>query len=325
MSRRILALVPSGDAAIADPFAAVAAAAKVAARHGLRAAAMLLGRPDAIDDAAMQAAREGAAEITLAAHPGLEDAPLIEQLLALFTQLLAGEREPLLLLLPGGGLGEELAARLAARLDAIPLGRCSTLALDGAMVTAHRPAYGGRAELVLTTEASRCIAVLRRPVDPPAAVAEPSLMRLALDAALPQGAPRPAIQVAGADRPRRVDAARLVVSGGRGMGGSEGFARLRELAALLDAATGASLPAVDAGWANVSQQVGQSGAFVAPDLYLAVAMSGTPQHLAGIALRSRIAAINADPEADIFRVAEIGLAAPWQDVLPRLIERMRDG
>jgi electron transfer flavoprotein alpha subunit len=324
MTRRILALVPLGDAAIADPFAAVAAATDTATRHGLHSGAMLLGRPGYIDDAAMLAAQEGAAEITLVTHPGLDDPPLIEQMLALFTNLLGGEQEPLLLILPGGVIGEELAARLAARLDAVPLGRCSALALDGAAVTAHRPAYGGSAELVLTTEAPRCIAVLRRPAEPPAATTEPAVTQRMLDIALPSDTPRPTVQPAAADRPRRVDAARLVVSGGRGMGGPEGFAQLRELATLLDAATGASLPAVDAGWAGVSQQVGQSGAFVAPDLYLAVAMSGTPQHLAGIARRSRIAAINADPEADIFRVAEIGLAAPWQEVLPRLIERMRD-
>ena len=108
------------------------------------------------------------------------------------------------------------------------------------------------------------------------------------------------------------------------MAGPEGFALLKESAVLLDAATGASLPAVDAGWASVSQQVGQSGAFVSPDLYLAVGMSGTPQHLAGIALRSRIAAINPDPEAAIFRVAELGIAAPWQDVLPRLIAALSE-
>jgi electron transfer flavoprotein alpha subunit len=83
------------------------------------------------------------------------------------------------------------------------------------------------------------------------------------------------------------------------------------------------LPAVDAGWASVAQQVGQSGAFVTPALYLAFGLSGTPQHLAGIGLNSRIIAVNPDAEAEIFRVAELGLVASWQDVLPRLIETLR--
>lgn len=325
MTRHILALVPLGDAALPDPFAAVAAAADLAARHGCRAGAVLLGRSEDAAGRAAQAAQEGAAEVTLATHPGLGDPPLQEHLLALFAHLLAGEETPLLLVLPGGAVGEELAARLAVRLDAVPLGRCSAIALAERTVTVHRPAYGGRAELVLTTEAPRCIVAMRRPAEAPAAVADATTTQRALDLALPDDASRPTIQPASADRPRRVDGARLVVSGGRGMGGPEGFAQLRELAALLDAATGASLPAVDAGWASVSQQVGQSGAFVSPDLYVAVAMSGTPQHLAGIAPRSRIAAINSDPEADIFRVAELGLVAPWQEVLPRLIERIRHG
>ncbi len=179
----------------------------------------------------------------------------------------------------------------------------------------------------MTTEAPRWLAAMRRPavVPAPVADADAAVTHLALDLALPTDAPRPIIEPAAPDRPKRVDGTRLVVSGGRGMAGPEGFSQLRELATLLDAAAGASLPAVDAGWASVSQQVGQSGAFVAPDLYLAVGISGTPQHLAGIALRSRIAAINSDPEADIFRVAEIGLVAPWQEVLPRLIERIRAG
>lgn len=325
MTRRILALVPLGDPAVSDPCAAIAAAAAVAARHGLRAGAMLLGTASDINAAAAQAAREGAVEIVLATHRAPDDPPLVEHLLASFAHLLAEDQDALLLLLPGGAVGEELAARLAARIDAVPLGRCNALALDGHTVTAHRATYGGRAELVVETDAPRCIAVLRRPMETPPAVAAPTVTRVELDIPPPQNVPHPMVQPAAADRPRRVDAARLVVSGGRGMGGPDGFAQLHELAALLDAATGASLPAVDAGWASVSQQVGQSGAFVAPDLYLAVAMSGTPQHLAGIALRSRIAAINSDPEADIFRVAEIGLAAPWQEVLPRLIEKIRDG
>lgn len=319
MTRRILALVPLGDPALSDPFAAVAAAAELAARHGTQADAILLGR----SGEAEEAAREGAARIWLATHPGLSDPPPVEEQLALFAHLLAEEPGPLLLVLPAGAIGEELAARLAPRLDAVPLGRCSAISLDGAALIAHRPTHGGRAELTLTTEAPRCLAALRRPATAPAPVADAAVTHLALDIPLPADAPRPAIEPAPADRPKRVDGTRLVVSGGRGMAGPEGFSQLRELAALLDAAAGASLPAVDAGWASVSQQVGQSGAFVAPDLYLAVGISGTPQHLAGIALRSRIAAINSDPEAEIFRVAEIGLVAPWQEVLPRLIERMR--
>ncbi|MBV1796485.1 electron transfer flavoprotein subunit alpha/FixB family protein [Siccirubricoccus sp. G192] len=323
MMRRIVAVVLLGEPALTDPFGAVAAAAELAGSG--RAEAILLARPEDAEAAAAQAAREGAAEITLVTDSGLSDPPQPEHWLELLAGLLAEDARGMLLLLPGGAVGEELAARLTMRLDAVPLGRCGRIVEDGARLIAHRAAYGGRAELVLETGAPRCIATMRRPAAPPKPAADPVIRRADLAIPFAADAPRPEVLPAAADRPKRVDAARIVVSGGRGMGGPEGFALLRELADMLGAATGASLPAVDAGWASVSQQVGQSGAFVAPDLYLAVGMSGTPQHLAGIAPHSRIAAINSDPEADIFRVAEVGLLAPWQEVLPRLIATLRDG
>lgn len=319
MTRRVLALVPVGDPAVADPHAAVAAAAAIAAAAGVQARAILLGPAEQLDTAAAAAAGDGAAQIRLVAHPGLTDPPATEHVQQLFAAALAQEPGPSLVILPAGAVGEELGARLAPLVQGVPLGRCTSVAIEDAAVTVRRAAYGGRAELVLTSRAAICLAAMRRPGAAPKPVAAPEIQRVVSDATLRGDVPPPEAVPAAAGRPRRVDSARLVVAGGRGMGGPEGFAKLRELSALLDAATAASLPAVDAGWASVSQQVGQSGAYVAPDLYLAVGMSGTPQHLAGIALQSRIAAINPDPEADIFRFAELGLVAPWQDVLPRLI------
>jgi electron transfer flavoprotein alpha subunit len=324
MTRRVLALVPLGDAAIADPFAAVAAAAAIAAAAGTQAGAILVGLPEHLDAAMAEAARAGAADISAVGHAGLTGTPAVEHVLQLFAAELTQDAGPSLLVLPAGAVGEELAARLAPHVGGVPLGRCSSVVVEDAAVTARRAAYGGRAELVLTSRARTCLAAMRRPGVATAPVAVPGIRRVISGAALRSDASLPEARPAAADQPRRVDAARLVVAGGRGMGGAEGFAKLRELSALLDAATAASLPAVDAGWASVSQQVGQSGAYVAPDLYLAVGMSGTPQHLAGIAPHSRIAAINPDPEADIFRFAELGVVAPWQDVLPRLIEALRD-
>ncbi|WP_270937139.1 electron transfer flavoprotein subunit alpha/FixB family protein, partial [Falsiroseomonas oryzae] len=308
-----------------DPYAAVAAAAAIAAAAGTRAEALLLGQAEHLDAAAAEAARAGAATIRLVAHAALADSPPVDHLLQLFAAELAETAEPSLLVLPAGAVGEELAARLASRADGVPLGRCAAVAIEGGTVIARRAAYGGRAELVLTSEAEICLAAMHRPGAAPVPVAAPEIRHIVSDATLRGDVPLPEARPAAADRPRRVDAARLVVAGGRGMGGPEGFAKLGELSALLGAATGASLPAVDAGWASVAQQVGQSGAYVAPELYLAVGMSGTPQHLAGVALHSRIAAINPDPEAAIFRFAELGVVAPWQDVLPRLIETLRDG
>ncbi|PZW50901.1 electron transfer flavoprotein alpha subunit apoprotein [Humitalea rosea] len=317
----LCALIPLGDPSVADPFAAVAAAAAIAARSGGRVRAILLGRvPDA--DAIAAAERDGATDILSAAHAGLSEPPQAEHLLAAFEHLLAAETADTLFLLPAGAVGEELAARLAIRLRGVPLGRCTSLDRDGGQVTARRASHGGRAEARLTTQAPRCFASLRRPAAAPAA---PGAARreIMLDCPLPNDVPPPEIRHTAGEQARRLEGARIVVTGGRGMAGAEGFALLRDLAALLDAATGASLPAVDAGWASVGQQVGQSGAFVTPDLYLAFALSGTAQHLAGIGLNARIVAVNSDPEAEIFRVADLGLVAPWQEVVPELIERLR--
>jgi electron transfer flavoprotein alpha subunit len=119
-----------------------------------------------------------------------------------------------------------------------------------------------------------------------------------------------------------LDGARIVVSGGRGMGDDTAFPLLYDIAARLGGAVGASLPAVDAGWAPVTRQVGISGKYVSPDIYLAIGISGTPQHLAGIDPHTRIVAINKDAEANIFNVAEAGAVAEWQTLLPALLDAL---
>ena len=247
-----------------------------------------------------------------------------DRLVPLFLQALdvAGIVGPALVLLPPGPLGEECAARLAAHLRGVSLGRCADIALCDNEVRAVRKAYGGRVALQLASAETHCLATWR-PAAAGAATGsrvQPEAMQAPLSVALP---PVPATtRVESADRMPALEGARLVVSGGRGMQGEAGFALLGSIADRLGAALGGSLPTVDAGWVPVARQIGQSGKFVSPRIYLTVGISGTPQHLAGVSTDSRIIAINKDPAAPIFANAEIGVVAEWQALLPLLIEEL---
>jgi electron transfer flavoprotein alpha subunit len=240
---------------------------------------------------------------------------------ALATPALASQ-ESRLIVWPAGALTEEAAALLGADIGAAVLGRCSSFAIDGDGVQARRAAFGGRLDVDLRSTSALCCAVWRPQGEVPAlgAVDAARVHLLEVEVA---PCTEPVVEVLHeADGQARLEGARLVVSGGRGMAGPEGFMLLSRVAAALGAALGGSLPAVDAGWVPVARQVGQSGRFVSPRLYVAVGISGTPQHLAGIATGTRIIAVNSDPEAPIFSVAEVGVVADWQQLLPALAQRL---
>lgn len=338
--RHLFVVLPPGTAAdVAAPL--LAAVGALAARHGapldvLELAAAAAGAASATADVAAGAAAESAADPAAdpppslavpatwwrCTHPGLARVDA-DALLALLPEVLAtaGAQPavPSLVLLPAGP-GEALAARLAARLGGVPLGRTTTIELDGDRVCATRAAWGGRLVRTLHSGCARVVACWR----PQAAVAAgtvPATLRThTLAAALP---PAPRVEtLAGSDALPALEGARLVVAGGRGMQGEAGFAWLQSIAGRLGAALGGSLPAVDAGWVPVARQVGQSGKFVTPRTYFAVGISGTPQHLAGVSSDSRIVAVNSDAAAPIFALAEVGVVAEWEHLLPLLDERL---
>lgn len=229
----------------------------------------------------------------------------------------AGERR--LVLLPAGPDGEAAAALIAARAAGRSLGRCTRIQVEGDKVFARRAVFGGRAELVLDSDSAVTCATLRPDSAAPAASAQ--MQSITIDAAPAfeaQPVPTPATHP-------RVEGASMVVSGGRGIGAPEGFDLLARVANLLGAGLGGSLPAVDAGWVPVAHQVGQSGKFVSPKVYFAVAISGTPQHLAGVAPSARIVALNSDKEAPIFQRCDVGVVGDWREILPLVADELERG
>lgn len=320
MTSPILALVPFTFGDSSDWLSSITAARSVAlTSHTVEA---ILPGP-ASDEAADAALAAGADNVWFIAHPGLETPADVGQIAAVFAQALAqlpfvGFR---LAFVPIGPLGDVLAAALARKLDLAVLGFCLAVTLEDPSIHATRATYGGRVRINVTST-TPSLASLRAPKAEDAAIrGEGEVTTLTLTADLP-----PPLRLSRQDsgvQNASLEGARLIVSGGRGIGGPEGFVLLAELASRLGGALGGSLPSVDAGWVPVFRQVGQSGKFVTPDIYVAIGISGTPQHMAGIGLHTRIVAINKDPEADIFRFADLGVVADWRDVLPALIEKLR--
>lgn len=195
------------------------------------------------------------------------------------------------------------------------LGKITTIRRDGEALIATRCTHGGRLALDLCVTAGLAVATANAMPDH--------------DGEIALGAPStsPVERSAMHDKGVAMESARFVVGGGRGLD-ADGFVALEGIAKLLGGAVAASLPAVDLGLAPVSRQVGQSGKFVTPEIYLAAGISGTPQHLAGIGAATRIIAINSNPDAPIFAVAEAGAVADARTLLPLLgaaLEALAEG
>jgi electron transfer flavoprotein alpha subunit len=291
--------------------------AELAGALGGSAEAVLLG--SGLDALADELAQYGAAKVYQADDPAL--APYSSEA---FTDTLAavvGKAAPAILLIGATAMGKDLAPRLAARLGVGLATDCTDLELDGGRLLATRPIFAGKALARVKLADDPQMASVRPNV---LAAHEPDASKTAnveaVEAVTSEIRARVVDIVGAGEGEIDVAEADIIVSGGRGVAGPEGFAPIRSLAKTLGAAVGASRAAVDAGWIAHSHQVGQTGKTVTPNLYIACGISGAIQHLAGMKTAKVIVAVNKDPEAPIFKLANYGIVADLFDVVPALQE-----
>jgi electron transfer flavoprotein alpha subunit len=298
-------------------------ARELAEAAGSLVAAWLLGA--GVADLSDRVMAHGADVVLVADHPELEPYRLLP-----YTAVLAQacrDYPPAMALLGATAMGLELAPRLAARLNTGLSAHCIDLKLDpDGNLLQMVPGWGGGVVATIKCPAHR----------PQMATVRPGVMKKL------EPAPRPGrvinltvgedLDVSGPQvlevhreepQERPLEAAEVVVAGGFGLGGRAGWKLLNELAGLLGGAVGATRPAVDEGWASEEQMIGQSGKTVRPRLYIGVGISGMSHHVVGMEGSEVVVAINSDPRAPIFAVADIGIVGDYREILPPLLEAIR--
>ncbi len=239
---------------------------------------------------------------------------------------LVGDSNPYALFFSATAMGRDLAPRVAAALGVGLASDCTKLAVTDGKLEFTRPIFAGKALLALSMKAVPAMATLRPnifPLEISVSTTPGAIIRKPLD--IPDGFVKGKVVEILREAAAEIDVteADVVVSGGRGMKGPEAFGLLKELATLLPhAAVGASRSAVDSGWIGHQHQVGQTGKTVSPNLYMAFGVSGAIQHLAGMSGSKFVAAVNKDPEAPIFKVADYGIVGDLFDVIPHLKEEL---
>ncbi len=297
---------------------------RLAADLGQRLACVLVG--EVSDTAAAEAAARGAATVYVASIP--QECAFDGDVHVAAAAAAVATAEPGIVLLGHTPLGREIGPRLAFRLGAAVSTDCIDLRIDpdSGKLIMTKPVYGGNALLDSVAQTAPQLATVRAkamPTGEPTAENTPNVVHLSFE--------MPTTRLTITDRVQeevegvKLEDAPIVVSGGRGVGGPEPFTTiLQDLAAVLHGAVGASRPACDNGWAPEAMHIGLTGKIVAPDIYIAVAISGASQHMSGCAGSKTIIAINKDAEANIFREAAYGVVGRYEDVVPAFTARLRE-
>lgn len=289
---------------------------RLADELGCQLQAVILGSPDEAMTTAVAAVADA---ITIANTGDYQPEACLNALAQICKEL-----APKAVLLSNDFYSQEIAPRLAHRLDGSAVADGLELKVVDDKIRINRSVYGGKAMATIELKRTPAVVWLRaRSFDPAPVRAEAttSITQAALHSS--GGASTQIIErkVEAGDEARLEDA-KVIVSGGRGLGGPEPFEELKKIAHILSAQMAASRAACDSGWVPPSWQVGQTGKKVAPGLYLAVAIHGASQHLAGMSDSKNIAAINIDKDAPIFKHCRFGIVEDYRKVVPLLIERL---
>jgi len=301
------------------------AGTKLAADLGQELSAVVIG--SGVAGLAQEAIAFGAKKVLVVDDPGLKDY-LTDSYLNVMEKVIK-QVMPAVVLLGQTQIGRDLTPRLAFRFNTATTMDCVALAIDPATkrLLQTKPVYGGNAQVIqycevdpqIVTVRSKALAALAKDdsrkgeIVNIAAGIDPASVRTKV-------IERKVEAAAGI----KLEDAKIIVSGGRGIGNADGFKQLDELAKILKGAVGASRPACDNKWVSDSLQVGLTGKIVSPDMYIAVGLSGSSQHLSGCSGSRVIVAINKDPEANIFKVASYGIVADWKKALPAFTAKVKE-
>lgn len=281
-----------------------------------------------IGDLGKEAIAFGADKVYVVDDPLLKDYQTDSYLAVI--EKVVNQVSPNILLLGQTSMGRDLAPRLAFRLDTAVSMDCVELAIDpdSKLLLQTRPVYGGNARAIYTCEETKpqMATVRAKAMDPlerdDARKGEVITIESGLDPSM--------IRTKVVDKVKeevvgvKLEDADVVITGGRGMGSADAFQELEPLAKALGAAIGATRPPCDNGWVPASLQVGLTGKIVSPTLYIAVALSGSSQHMAGCSGSKNIVAINKDAEANIFKEARFGVVGDYKKVLPAFTEKVKE-
>lgn len=322
MANDILVIAEQRDGELKKvTFEILGQAKALAAELGGQATAVVLG--SGVTEAAGTLAQYGAGKVYVGDDPAL-GAYSPDGWAGVIANL-AERTEPAVILGPATAFGKDLVPRLAAKLGAGVASDVTGFEVSDGRLLIRRPIYAGKAIATVRVNTDPQVATVRAntfPVPEPDADATADVEELNVAGYEAMAVARDVITTGG----EKLDVAEadIIVSGGRGMGDPANYDILEELADVLpNAAIGASRASVDAGWRPHADQVGQTGKTVSPSLYIACGISGAVQHLAGMKTSKYIVAINKDPEAPIFKVADYGIVADLFDVVPKVTEEVK--